>query len=203
MIDLDKLSYSAYGNLVIGTLITIALLFNLVPFSLLDLIICVLQIPLYLFVRGNLQEPIHAEGLNICYVLTILFYVLLFLVYKITIQLLGFEFALVIAVMTNVVGCYFTSTKSSGKLFFGYKKHNESKYEKLITYIKYNGLDKSVIEAELRLKELDAQTYLIYKRKFRDDKTFKDISNEFDLENGRIVEILDKAYFYMIGALKI
>ena len=45
--------------------------------------------------------------------------------------------------------------------------------------------------------------YLFYKRKFREDKTFKEITEEFEVDNPRVVEILDKAYFYMIGALKI
>jgi hypothetical protein len=90
-----------------------------------------------------------------------------------------------------------------GKLFFGYKKNNESKYQKLIDYIKFNGLDENLIEAEERLKKLDSQTYLFYKRKFRENKTFKEIAEEFEVENPRIVEALDKAYFYMIGALKV
>ena len=42
-----------------------------------------------------------------------------------------------------------------------------------------------------------------YTNKFREDKTFKQIVDEFDIDNPRIVEILDKVYFYMIGALKI
>ena len=89
------------------------------------------------------------------------------------------------------------------QLFFEYKKHSESKYEKLIEYIKFNGIDKNLIEAEERLKEVDTQMYLLYKRKFREDKTFKEIVDEFDIDNPRIVEILDKVYYYMVGALKI
>lgn len=203
MIDLDKLSYTAYGNLVIIVLTVIAILFNIIPFSILGLVICLLQIPIYLVVRGHLEEPIHAEGLNICFVLTILFYILLFLVYKISLILIGTEFSFIIATLANVLSCYFTSTKCNEKKFFGYKKHSESKYDKLLEYIKYNGLDTNLIEAERRLKDINTQVYLVYLRKFREDKTFKDISDEFDLDNGRIVEILDKAYFYMIGALKI
>ena len=47
------------------------------------------------------------------------------------------------------------------------------------------------------------QIYLLYKRKFRENRTFREISEEFDIDNPRIVESLDKAYFYMIGALGI
>ena len=56
MIDLDKLSYEAYGNLVIVVLIAISLLFNLFPFDLFGLVVCFSQIPIYLYVRGSLKE---------------------------------------------------------------------------------------------------------------------------------------------------
>ena len=88
-------------------------------------------------------------------------------------------------------------------MFFGYKKRDESKYNRLIEFIKFNGIDCKLIEVEERLKQFDTQTFLIYKRKFRENKTFREISDEFDLDNPRIVEALDKAYFYMIGALGI
>jgi len=208
MFDLDKLSYKAYGNLVIVVLLIIATLFNLFPFSLVGLILCILQIPLYLVVRANFEEPIHAIGLNICFVVTILFFILLFICIKSMMLVICLPLVIVFSIVLTTLGCYVTSTlpnriEDKGKLFFGYKKHNESKYEKLIEYIKFNGIDSKLIEAEERLKELDTQMYLFYKRKFREDKTFKEIVEEFDIDNPRIVEILDKVYFYMIGALKI
>lgn len=208
MIDLDKLSYRAYGNLMIIVLTIIALLFNLFPFSLIGFVMCEIQIPIYLFVRNKFEEPIHAYGLNICFIVTVLFYVLLYLMIGLMSFLLGRTSSIVFATILNIGGCYATSTvpnvkAEKGKLFFGYKKHDDSKYCKLISFIKYNGLDENLIEAEERLKEIDTVIYLVYKRKFREDKTFKDISEEFDIENPRIVEILDKAYFYIIGALKI
>lgn len=208
MIDLDKLSYRAYGNLVIVVLLVMALLLNLFPFSLVEFIMCVAQIPLYLVVRGNLKEPIHAEGLNTCFVLTILFYLLLFVCIKTVFFLCGSTFSFIFVSLLTILGCYATSTvpnriELKGKLFFGYKKHNESKYNKLIEYIKFNGIDPKLMEAEERLKNFDSQTYLFYKRKFREDKTFKEITEEFEVDNPRVVETLDKAYFYMIGALKI
>lgn len=208
MLDLDRLSYRAYGNLVIIVLLVISLLLNLFPFSLVEFIMCIMQIPLYLFVRANFDEPIHANGLNICFVLTIIFYVLLFICIKALYFLMGGTFSFVFCSSLTILGCYATSTvpnkmEEKGKLFFGYKKHNESKYQKLIDFIKFNGLDSTLIEAEERLKQLDLQMYIFYKRKFREDKTFKEITEEFEVENPRVVEALDKAYFYMIGALKI
>ena len=208
MFDLDKLSYQAYGILVIVVLTIIAVLLNLFPFSLVGLIICLIQVPVYLFARSRFSDPIHANGLNICFVLTTLFYILLFVCVKCLLALTNLPIAIIFSVILSILSCYTTSTlpnkmEKLGKLFFGYKKHDESKYEKLIEYIKYNGISKEILEAEERLKILDSQMYLIYKRKFRENKTFKEISEEFDIENPRIVEILDKVYFYMIGTLNI
>ena len=208
MFDLDKLSYQAYGNLVIIVLFLIALLLNLFPFSLLGLIICLAQIPVYLFARYKFAEPIHAEGLNICFVLTTLFYILLFICVKGLIALTNIPITIIFSLLLTILSCYVTSTMPNkmeklGKLFFGYKKHDESKYKKLIEFIKFNGIDVRLIEAEKRLKELDSQMYLFYKRKFREDKTFKEISEEFEIDNPRIVEILDKAYYYFVGSLGI
>lgn len=208
MFDLNKLSYFAYGNITTATLIIIALLLNLFPLNLATLIICLVQIPLYLVVRANCKEPIHAIGLNVCYGVTIIFFTMLFICTKGMLMLTNLPLTITFTCLLTSLGCYVTSTlpnkiEINGKLFFGYKKHEDSKYNKLIEYIKYNGVDIKLIEAENRLKELDTQMYLLYKRKFRENKTFKEMVEEFDLENPRIVEILDKVYFYMIGALKI
>lgn len=208
MFDLDKLSYRAYGNLVIVVLLMIATLLNSFPFSLIELVMCIIQIPIYLFIRGHLEEPIHANGLNICFVLTILFYLLLFISIKFLYFLLGQTFALIFSTALTTLCCYATSTvpnkmEEKGKIFFGYKKPDESKYIRLVDYIKFNGLDNDLLNAEERLKRVDSQLYIIYKRRFRENKTFKEISDEFDLDNPRIVESLDKAYYYMVGALRI
>lgn len=208
MFDLDKLSYRAYGNLVIIVLLIIATLINLFPFSLIELILCIVQIPFYLVIRASFDEPIHAVGLNICFVVTILFFTLLFICIKCMMLVICLPLVIVFSLLLTTLGCYVTSTlpnaiAEKGKLFFGYKKHNESKYEKLIEYIKFNGIDSKLLEAEERLKQVNTQMYLFYKRKFREDKTFKEIADEFEIDNPRIVEVLDKVYFYMIGALKI
>ena len=208
MIDLDKLSYQAYGNLVIVVLLFFAVLLNIFPFSLTGLILCIVQIPIYFISRALFSDPIHARGLNMCFVLTILFYILLFISIKGLLALTNLIVAVIFSVLLTILSCYATSTlpnkkEKLGKLFFGYKKHNESKYQKLIDYVKFNGIDINLIEAEENLKRLDSQMYLFYKRKFREDKTFKEITEEFEVDNPRVVETLDKVYFYMIGALKI
>ena len=136
MFDLDKLSYQAYGILVIVVLTIIAVLLNLFPFSLVGLIICLIQVPVYLFARSRFSDPIHANGLNICFVLTTLFYILLFICVKCLLYFTNLPITIVFSIILTVLSCYVTSTMPNkvsklGKLFFGYKKRDESKYKKI------------------------------------------------------------------------
>lgn len=197
---MDKLSYAQYGWLVIVSAFVMSLCFNLVPYFVVLTIV-------YLFTRSKFDEPIHARGLNICYVFTMMFYLMIFITIKICNTIIDPKVSFVLLVVLVVMSTFVTSTlpnklEKVGKIFFGYKKE-ESKYQRLIDYIKYNGLNDDLINAENKLRALDNKLYVIYKRKFRENKSFSEISKEFDLDNPRIVEILDKAYFYIIGALGI
>ena len=49
----------------------------------------------------------------------------------------------------------------------------------------------------------DMYMYLVYKRRFREHKSFEEIREELDLENPRINEILDKVYTLMTFNLKL
>lgn len=197
---MDRLSYGQYGLVVILSAFIMSLCFKLVPYFVVLTIV-------YLFTRAKFEEPIHARGLNICYVLTMFFYLLIFMTIKICNMLIEPYLSFVLLVALVVLSTFVTSTLPNkidklGKIFFGYKRE-ESKYQRLIDFIKYNGLDDNLINAENKLRTLDSKMFIIYKRKFRENKTFSEISKEFDMDNPRIVEILDKVYFYMIGALGI
>lgn len=197
---MDRLSYSQYGLVVIISAFIMSLVFGLIPHFIVLTIV-------YLFTRARFEEPIHAYGLNACYVATMTFYVLIFITIKICNELIDERLVFVMLVALVVLSTFATSTlptklEKIGKIFFGYKK-DESKYQRLIDFIKFNGLNDKLLEAEEKLKRLDNQMFIIYKRKFRENKKFSEISKEFDLDNPRIVEILDKVYFYMIGALGI
>lgn len=67
-----------------------------------------------------------------------------------------------------------------------------SKYQDIMDFIKYNPLDTNLIEFEKKLKEMDSVDYLVYKYRFKEHKTFADISDLLDMDNPRIVEKLDK-----------
>ena len=197
---MDRLSYGQYGLVVVISAFIISLIFGLFPHFVVLTIV-------YLFTRARFEEPIHAYGLNVCYVATMIFYILIFVTVTICNELIDKRLVFVMLVALVVLSSFATSTiptkmEKLGKIFFGYKK-DESKYQRLIDFIKFNGLDDRLLDAEDKLKRLDSQMFIIYKRKFRENKTFSEISKEFDLDNPRIVEVLDKVYFYMIGALGI
>ena len=72
-----------------------------------------------------------------------------------------------------------------------------SKYQDIIDYVKYNELDNKLLEFEYKIKERNNLEYLIYKYKFKDNRTFSEMSELLDMENPRIVEQLDKIAFAM------
>lgn len=51
------------------------------------------------------------------------------------------------------------------------------------------------MEFESKLKSGDSLTYLIYKYRFKEQKTFGEISELLDIETNRITEVLDKLAF--------
>lgn len=146
---------------------------------------CIIEIPIYLFVRYKFKEPIHANGLNICFFLTILFYCLLFLTIKMTIFLMGETFGFVLSTIINILGCYATSTlpnrqELKGKLFFGRKSEN-GKYADLFRLIKFEPHNQELLKYEDRLKETDLYRYYIFKYIFRDGLTWDETMDKLDI----------------------
>lgn len=70
-----------------------------------------------------------------------------------------------------------------------------SKYQDIIDYIKYNELNDKLIEFERKIKDRNNLEYLIYKYRFKENKTFSEISETLEMDNPRIVEHLDKIAF--------
>ena len=180
-----------------------SLIFNIVETILLILMAWLLEIGLkntiivflvFQVSRATFKMPKHYKDWQKCLVWTLLIFTSLFLVAKVD---------LTIGVLTSIFTAYILSGKADMKDFYMWKKDNVSKYQKLLDYIKFNGLDNKLIKAENTLKQMDNMMYIIYKRKFRENKTFQEISNELEITNPRIVEILDKVYFYFIGSLGI
>lgn len=144
--------------------------------------------------RAIFKLPKHYKDWQKCLIWTLSIFTSLFLVAKVDIS---------VGILASVFTAYILSGRADLKDMYMWKNDNESKYQKLIDYVKFNGLNEDLFKAENKLKEMDTMMYLIYKRKFRENKTFKEITEELDISNPRVVEILDKIYFYFIGALGI
>jgi hypothetical protein len=71
-----------------------------------------------------------------------------------------------------------------------------SKYQDIIEFVRYNELDDRLLEFERKIKDRNNLEYLIYKYKFKEGKTFNEMSELLDnMDNPRIVEHLDKIAF--------
>lgn len=75
-------------------------------------------------------------------------------------------------------------------------KGKDTKYEDIVEFIKYNTYDDKLLEFESKIKEKDKVTFLIYKYRFKENKTFSEICDLLDInDNAKIVKELDKLAF--------
>lgn len=175
---MDRLSYGQYGLVVIISLLIMAYFFQLIPEYIVLTIV-------YLFSRSKFEEPIHAYGLNICYVCTMLFYALIFITIKLCGYLIGGIETFVVLCCLVLLSTFATSTlpnkkEKVGKLFFGRKKEN-GKYADLHRFVKFNPTDKKLCEYEDRLKDTNTFTYYIFKYIFRDGLTWDETMDKLDI----------------------
>lgn len=101
-----------------------------------------------------------------------------------------------IILLTIFTGFISTGRADINDMFMWNNKSN-SKYADIEEYVKYNELNNDLIEFENKLKEKDNVSYLIYKYRLKEHKSFSEISNLLDLDNPRIVEKLDNIAFTM------
>ena len=138
--------------------------------------------------------PKHYKAWQQCLIWTLVLFTSLFVVARVDIT---------VGALTTIFAAYILSGKADIKDTYMWKNGKPSKYQKLYDYIKYNGLNSDLLDMEANLMRYDTQMYMIYKRKFRENKSFEEIREEFDLENPRINEILDKVYTLMTFNLKL
>lgn len=102
---------------------------------------------------------------------------------------------LVISILFTIYAAFIMTGKSNIKDMYLWNNNNEpSKYQDIIEYIKYHEFDDTLIEFENKLKEKNLD-YLIYKYRFKDHKTFAEISDPLEMETPRIAEHLNKIAF--------
>lgn len=103
---------------------------------------------------------------------------------------------LVVSIMFAIFAAFIMTGKSNILDMYLWKNSEEpSKYHDIIEYIKYNELDDKLLEFERKIKERDNLEYLLYKYRFKEGRTFNEISELLDIDNPRIVEHLDKIAF--------
>lgn len=183
--NLDNLSYETFGNIVLIVLLFMALLFNFFPFNLIRFLLCIIQIPIYLFYRTKFDKPIHANGLNICFVLTNLFYILLYIIIILTYNFYGITLSLTLSSLLCIFGCYATSTlpnekEKIGKLFLG-RRSEDGRYKDLFRICKYDPNNEELCKYEERIKQTDKRTYRVFKAMFRDFKTWDEAMEYCDI----------------------
>ena len=193
---MDRLSYGQYGMVVIISALIMAYFFQVIPEYILLTII-------YLFSRSKFEEPIHAYGLNICYICTMTFYVLIFITIKLCNILIN-EYASIIIILALVLlSTFATSTlpnkkEELGKLFFGRKSEN-GRYADLFRLIKFDPTNKEICKYEDRLKETDMFTYYIFKYIFRDGLTWDETMDKLDINDRKD---LDKEIYAIYRTLQ-
>lgn len=144
--------------------------------------------------RAYFKLPKHYKDWKQCLIWTLLIFLTLFIVARVDIT---------VGILTTVFTAYILSGKADLKDMYLWNSGKSSKYSKLDDYIKFNGLNKDLLEMEDNLKRYDAKLYMIYLRRFRENRSFEEMREEFDMDNPRINEAIDKVYTLMTFNLKI
>lgn len=142
---------------------------------------------IFLISRGFFGKALHFKTWYRCLTWSTLIMLSLFVAFKQDI-LMSFLFAtfsaLIMTGKANLKDMYLWSSKNAN-----------SKYQDIINYIKINKTNNNLIEFENKIEARGGVDYLIYKYKFKEGKTFKEMNKLLNMENPRIVEHLDKIAF--------
>lgn len=146
--------------------------------------------------RFHFKMPKHYKDWQKCLIWAMLIFTSLFVVARVDI---------IVGVLNTIFAAYILSGRADVNEMYMWNPTKESKYKPLENYIKYNRLcdGRKLIEIENQIKEDNPELYIFYKRRFIEGKTFKEISEEFEIDNPRIVEKLDKIYLILKYALKL
>ncbi len=141
----------------------------------------------FMISRGCFGKALHFKTWYRCLVWSLLILLSLFVLLKVD---------LVISIMFAIFSAFIMTGKSNIKDMYLWSGKNEpSKYQDIIDFIKYHELDDKLIEFENKIKAKDSVEYLIYKYRFKEGKTFAEISELLDMDSPRITQQLDKIAF--------
>lgn len=135
--------------------------------------------------RGIFKMPKHYKRWQLCLIWTLLIFTSLFVVARVDIT---------VGLLTTVFTSYILSGKADIKDFYLWSGRNSSCRD-VLEFVKFNENNKKLIEFEEKIQEEDNLTYLIYKYRFKQRKSFNEISNMLDIDSPRIAEIQNKLAF--------
>lgn len=146
--------------------------------------------------RFYFKLPKHYKAWQQCLIWTLVIFLCLFVIARVDIT---------VGIMCSIFTAYILSGKADIRDMYMWKPKNESKFKALEDYIKYKRLcdNRKLINIEEELERDNPELYMFYKRRFLENKTFKEIGEEFEVDSPRIVEKLDKVYLIMKYSLKL
>lgn len=141
----------------------------------------------FMISRGCFSKALHFKTWYRCLVWSLLILLSLFILLKVD---------LIVSILFAIFSAFIMTGKSNIKDMYLWSGKNEpSKYQDIMDFIKYNELDDKLIEFENKIKAKDSVEYLIYKYRFKEGKTFSEISEILDMDSPRITQQLDKIAF--------
>lgn len=179
-------------------IIASSLIFNIAETCLIFLVGKLLELPTneiliimitFMISRGCFGSALHFKTWYRCLVWSLLILLSLFVLLKVD---------LIVSILFAIFSAFIMTGKANIKDMYLWNNSNEpSKYQDIIDFIKYNEFDDKLLEFEKKLSEKNSLEYLIYKYRFKDNKSFGEITKLLDLDSPRIVEKLDKIAFAM------
>lgn len=141
----------------------------------------------FMISRGFFGSALHFKTWYRCLIWSLLILLSLFVLLKVD---------LTVSILFAIFSAVIMTGKSDIKDMYLWNNNNEpSKYQDIVEFIKYNEFDDKLLEFEKKLSDKNALEYLIYKYRFKENKSFGEITKLLDLDSPRIVEKLDKIAF--------
>lgn len=158
------------------------------PINYIILVLFTFIITRFIIARSTHNKLIHFKTWYRCLIWSLLVMLSLFVLLHVD---------LVISITFAIFSAFIMTGKSNIEDMYLWKNSDDpSKYQDVIEYVKYNSLDDKLLEFEDKIRNRDKLEYLIYKYKFKENKTFNEMSELLDnMSNPRIVEHLDKISF--------
>ena len=173
-----------------------SLIFNIAETILIFLIGKSLDLPIkniimimltFMISRGCFGKALHFKTWYRCLVWSALIMLSLFVLFKVD---------LIVSIMFAIFSAFIMTGKSNIYDIYLWNNNNEpSKYQDILDYVKYNEFNDKLIEFETKLQNKDNLDYLIYKYRFKEQRTFNEISELLDMDTPRISEHQSKIAF--------